>query len=341
LIVRCYLTILILIALVTFVWRILDTIPQQPSLFYWLLTSLGFNTKSYFTNGGINDTLAPFMLLFPIGVVIWDLWLMLQTLIMSTNSIRRERDGNSWDLLLLTGAGSRQIIRAKWRVVVNRQWRDYVLLAIMRIGAVSFLALNFSVEFSFGRFPYFSYGSLGPDTEPARTIVYVTAISIVLLSAALISILTLLNLMFTAACGLVGGSLVQRLPLALVSGIGTRIFIVVVLAILFGVPGYLVLKPDIETFNYYPDPVINTVFLILALIGSTMIDNGGIAAGLLMRFGYNYRWSPELYGFELFSYYLRGNGPAFLTALLLSIVILVILTYALLRRTENIIARQI
>lgn len=333
---RGFIAMMILIALVVFGWTIINSIPQQPSLFYWLLTELHLDTTSYFSSGGLNDALLPFKLLFPLCVVIWDFWLMFRTLVMSANSIARERNAKSWELLLLTNATTRQIVVAKWWAVVRRQWRDYAQLAIMRIGAISFLALNFSVNFSFGQFPYFSYGSQGPLTEPYRTTVFLITISIVLLSAAIIAALTMLNLMFTAACGIVGGSISQRAALALPFGVIIRFILIIIVAILAGVPGYLVLKPDIETFAYYPDPVLNTVFLILALVGVSAVDNGSIAAGLLIRFGYNFRWIPKFNGFTFFSDTLRGHGPAFLSALLLSILVYAALTRILLWRAEKI-----
>jgi hypothetical protein len=325
---------MVVISLIAFVWRVINTIPQHPSLVNWLLFNLNFDVTNPFMPGGLNETIFPIMLLFPLCVMIWDLWLMFQTLIMSTNSIARERTGENWELLLLTNVSVRQIVSAKWWAVVRQQWTDYVLLALMRIGAVSLLAFSFDVGFSPGRFPYFSYGSSGPVVEPHITTVFLTAISIVLLSAALIAVLTMLNLMFTAACGIVAGSFTKRSWRMLPYGIGIRLLPVSIIAILAGVPSYLGLKPDIETFNYYPDPIFNTICLILLFMGITVLDNGGIAAGLLMRFGYDYRWHSKFHGFAFFSTTLRGHGPAFLTALLLSITIFGMLTCLLLRQAE-------
>jgi hypothetical protein len=336
---RSFIWLLVLVALIAFVWRVVNTIPQQPSLLYWLLNEFHFDITNYYSSG-IHNIMTHIMLLFPLCVVIWDLWLMFQTLTMSANSIARERNGKSWELLLLTGVNARQIVRAKWWAVVHRQWRNYALLAIMRIGAISFLAMSFDVQFYFGRPPSFSYGSVGPVAEPHISTVFGIAVAIVLLSAALIAVLTMLNLMFTAACGIVGGIITPRSSLAVPSGIGVLLIVTLLVTILFAVPGYLVLKPDIENFGYYPDPVVSTVFLIFGLIGASMVDNGSIDAGLLMRFGYNVRWWQTWYGVDFFSDTLRGHGPAFLTALLLSIGIVALLMAILLWRAEKIIARQ-
>jgi hypothetical protein len=260
---------------------------------------------------------------------------MRRTLVISANSIVRERDAKRWELLLLTGLDTRQIITAKWQAVVHNHWKKYALLAIMRIGAISILAMSFSVDFTFGRFPWFGYGSDARDDT-----VFLVAVSIVLVSAVFIIVLTMLNLLITAACGIVGGSITQRVSLALPFSVAVRLSLIIVVVILAGVPGYLGLKPDIETFNYYPDPVFSTISLILSLIGTTAIDNGGIAAGLLMRFGYNFRWSYSFNGFAFFSDRLRGHGPAFFTALLLSIGIGIAYTYSLVWLSGKITARQ-
>jgi hypothetical protein len=330
----------VLIALIAFIWRVINTVPQQPSLLNWLLIGLKFDMTNYFMPGGLSETLFPVMLLFPLCVIIWDLWLMFRTLVMSANSIARERNGQSWELLLLTGLSARQIVRAKWRAVIRQQWKDYALLAIMRIGAVSFLAMSFDVALTPGRPPYFSYGRYGPAVEPHITTVFGIAISIVLLSAVIIAVLTMLNLMFTAACGIVGGSLAQRTSLAMSYGVGVRLLLMIIPALLTGVPGFLVLKPDIELSGYYPDPFLSTIFLILSLIGATIVDNGSITAGLLMRFGYNFRWNSTFNDFAFFSDILRNHVMAFLTALLLTIGIGVVLTSMLLWQAEKSITRQ-
>ncbi len=337
---RGFVGIMVFIALIAFVWRVVNTIPQQPSLLYWLFTELNLDKTWYFSNSGISDKLLPFTLLFPIGVLIWDLWLMAQTLVMSSNTIARERNAQNWELLLLTGVSIRQLVRAKWWAVVRQQGRSYTLLAVMRIGAVSFLALGFDVYFWFGRSPSFSYGSLGPLEESQRTIVFIIAISIVVLSAGFIALLTMVNLLFTAACGIVGGCLARRTALSLPAGVGVRLIVMGGIALLIAVPGYLFLKPDIEMGNYYPDPVLSTIALIAALVGAAMVDNGATAAVLLIRFGYNVRWWQYLYSIPFFSITLRGHGPAFLTALVLSSILLAVLTYLLLRRAETILARQ-
>lgn len=243
-------------------------------------------------------------------------------------------------MLQLTRVSTRQIVRAKWWAVVWHYWRDYVLLAIMRIGAVSYMALNFTVDFTFGRHPSFSYGRSGPELEPLRTTIFLIAIAIVLLSVAIIAILTMLNLMFTASCGIVGAAVAQRTALALIYSLGVYLFPIIIIGLLAGVPGYLVLKPDIENFGYQPSAILSTIALILMLTSVTIVDKGSLASGLLMRFGYDFRWSQALYKFEFFTDRLRGNAGAFLTSLLLGMIIYVVLIFALLRRAEKIIAKQ-
>src|SRR5690349_3275117 len=95
------------ISLLSFIWTVLNTIPQESSLLYWLLTTFGFDVSDYYSSRfGLNNILAPVTLLFPLGMLIWELWLLYQTLAMSTSTISRERNGNSWELLLLTNVSA-------------------------------------------------------------------------------------------------------------------------------------------------------------------------------------------------------------------------------------------
>ncbi len=328
---------MVLIAVVAFVWRVIDTIPQEPSLVYWLLAKIDPSRLDTF-NPFDNDPLASLAVLFSVCVLAWEGWLTVRTLLLSANTIVHERNEQTWELLLLTNVTTWQIVRAKWQAVVATQWRSYLLLAILRIGAISLLSMRFDVNFWFGIFPSFGYGSPGPETDPQRLLVYLIAIAAVVLGAIMTTRLTMMNLLLTAACGMIGGCVAKHLPVAFISGVGTRLTLILLIAAIAGVPGYLGLRPDLENSTYFPDPVVSTTSLILALTGMTAIDNGAVAAGLLMRFGYNYRWSMSAYAYPFFWDTLRGHGPAFFTALLLSAVIYMTMTHMLLKRAEKSVA---
>jgi len=59
-----------------------------------------------------------------------------RTLAFAANSISREKRGGTWDLLLLTPMSARQIARGKWWATLQNVWRDYLLLALLRAGAL-------------------------------------------------------------------------------------------------------------------------------------------------------------------------------------------------------------
>lgn len=330
-----FIWILVVVGLLSTMWTLINIYFQQRSPFGYVFTELGYPVSDYFSPGGLDEILLPFTLLFPLCTVIWEIWLVHNTLFMATNSVARERNHNRWDILSLTGVSTRQILWAKWQAVVSEQWRKFLLLAVARIGMIGFLALNFDVNFNFGSFPFFDYGANGDITQPQFTRGFVSAILLVLLSVAFITMLTLLDLLFTTACGLFGTSRMPRSSTMLIYGIGARVILVIVVALVFGVPGYLGIKPDIETFGYYPDPILNTVCLTLFLMGASMLDVGSIAAGLLIRFGYTVRWYGEYGGVTFFSDTLRGNGAAFIYALLFSAVAYILLTCLIMWQAEK------
>ncbi|MBL8161599.1 MAG: hypothetical protein JNJ61_06390, partial [Anaerolineae bacterium] len=140
--------------------------------------------------------------------------LMLQTLTLAANSISREREAQTWDMLVLTGMDARQIVRGKWAATVRHQWQRYLFLGVLRAAALVWFA-NFGARLAYGSLYSFYYsGSMVVVLPPPTHI---------LLAAAMIIVLTLFNLGFTAACGVLASVSAKRGIWALVGGIVTRL----------------------------------------------------------------------------------------------------------------------
>jgi len=57
---------------------------------------------------------------------------------LAANSIRREKDGNTWDALRLTDIGPQRIVLGKWWASLRALNGDYVMTCLLRMGFVTF-----------------------------------------------------------------------------------------------------------------------------------------------------------------------------------------------------------
>ncbi len=162
------------------------------------------------------------ILFIPLAII-WTLAfhfrLMFQTLILSANSISRERGGGTWDVLVLTPVDSDQIIVGKWRAVIQRQWRQYALLGLLR-GLVVVWVTTVSY--------YPMYYGLNPAYAQEYAIPQIMAM---LVTIVFVLVITLLNLGFTAACGLSVSVDHHSSAIALVRAFGTRVLVLVAAAL--------------------------------------------------------------------------------------------------------------
>jgi ABC-type transport system involved in multi-copper enzyme maturation permease subunit len=60
---------------------------------------------------------------------------------LAANSITRERRGNTWDNLRLTGASAFSIVLGKWIASLLAVWGDHLIAVALRVGLVSYLLL--------------------------------------------------------------------------------------------------------------------------------------------------------------------------------------------------------
>jgi hypothetical protein len=67
----------------------------------------------------------------------------LVTMGLSANSIRREKAGNTWDSLRLTGIGERYIVLGKWWASLRALGGDHGMVTILRMGLVTVFMTTF------------------------------------------------------------------------------------------------------------------------------------------------------------------------------------------------------
>jgi hypothetical protein len=60
-------------------------------------------------------------------------------------SVEREKQGNTWDLLRLTGISARDLVWGKWLASLRAILGDYIILALLRLGWATWFAAGFRV----------------------------------------------------------------------------------------------------------------------------------------------------------------------------------------------------
>lgn len=126
------------------IWILLAMVMLIPAL----LTSLVFTLEAFTglhiwalimppeqTNGSLFVTLLIIMNIALYVVV------TLITMGLASNSISREQEGRTWESLLLTTLDVRQIVWGKWWATLHALWGDHIMIGILRVGAVSWIAL--------------------------------------------------------------------------------------------------------------------------------------------------------------------------------------------------------
>jgi hypothetical protein len=218
----------------------------------------------------VNDA-SGWLTLFAIFVMTHHFSVMINTLSLGANSIAREKQGQTWDMLVLTGIDARQIVRGKWAATVRRQLPAYLVLAVMRIGAIVLYSVVTNSIFSFT----VGYGG--------DRLTYLPHPLNYALLAGVVTLLTLANLVFTAACGVWASSVTHRPALAQARAIGTRIALLLVpsFVVLFFFGRFLAY--DARTGPFY-DLLLGT--------GLTLADNGATAAANLVAVRYGWEGSP-------------------------------------------------
>ncbi|MBL8154314.1 MAG: hypothetical protein JNM70_09035 [Anaerolineae bacterium] len=218
----------------------------------------------------VNDA-SGWLTLFAIFVTTHHFGVMINTLSLGANSIAREKQGQTWDMLVLTGIDARQIVRGKWAATVRRQLPAYLVLAVMRIGAIVLYSVVTNSLFSFT----VGYGG--------DRLTYLPHPLSYALLAGVVTLMTLANLVFTAACGVWASAVTQRPAMAQARAIGTRI-------VLLLVPSFVVLFFFGRFLTY--DARIGPLYDLLLGAGLTLVDNGATAGANLVAVRYGWEGSP-------------------------------------------------
>ncbi len=135
-----------------------------------------------------------------------------RTLLLTAQSTMRERSPGRWEALLITGISARQVLLGKLRAALALLWGDWLRLAVLRavvVLAFSPLVLRDVLDSPFAR----QTATLQYAGLPGKTV----------LAMALVFGLTLLNGLFTAAAGLLGGMVQNRNSSALIGGLTMRL----------------------------------------------------------------------------------------------------------------------
>ncbi len=163
----------------------------------------------------IAEALNPLPNLLMLFTVYYHFYLMFQTIALAGNSITREKEAQTWEMLVLTGIDARQIVRGKWWATVRRQIPRYLLLCILRAGATAALAITLLSVFNYRSIYYQSQIQL---PHP------VTILVVGLFAGAL----TFANLGLSTACGVMSSAVSRRSTLAIARGFANQIVISIV-----------------------------------------------------------------------------------------------------------------
>lgn len=228
-----------------------------------------------------------------------------RTSVIASDTVLREKMSGTWETLILTDVGTRQLVLGKWWAVVCMVWRSYALLALLRTAAV--LGVG-SMIFSSPANVVFRYSETPSDIPLLNLIV----------AGVLIVMFTMLNCLFTAASGVVGSFLGRKSSPGVTTAIATRGTAMTIPILLLLIPIIVLLikyEPPIFLDQFGPVPIVAIWTLV------NLVDNGTLHASMLAN--------P-----------LDSVDGIFYGALLLSMFIYVILTLILLRFGMFIAHRQ-
>jgi ABC-type Na+ efflux pump permease subunit len=165
------------------------------------------------------QSLNPLSTVFILLALSYHLYLIFNTMSLAAHSITREKEAQTWEMLILTGIDARQIVLGKWWAIVQYQLPRYVLLSVLRMGMVAIVGIVVSTAFS--PFPY-SYYNIQTQLAHPVTIVFVGVIGFAFSAA---------NLGLCAACGIMASAISKRSTLAIVRGFANQIVLSVGLAL--------------------------------------------------------------------------------------------------------------
>jgi hypothetical protein len=239
---------------------------------------------------------SPFFLVL-IFVMTLHYGLMLQTLTLAAHSMTRELQANNWEMLILTGVDARKIVWGKWWATVQRMWRSYGRLALLRAMLIGWLGAWENRSYALSM-TYYLYGG-SPDAMVVPTIPHF------LLSAFFVVALTMANLPFTAACGVSAFSRHEGMGRA--RAVATRLG--VGSGILISLFALIAIIPEMAARNFFQSVIFPAI--------RTFADNG---VGL----------GTDIVRYHVSKFNFNDGSPYWLPTFLLSLGIYVLLTLLML-----------
>ena len=216
----------------------------------------------------LTHALNPLPTLLVLFAFFYHFYLMFQTIALTANSIAREKEAQTWEMLVLTGINARQIVRGKWWASIQRQLPAYLRLGMLRAGAMAALAIGLSSLYNYSGGYYARQLQL-----PHPITVVVVGIFGVALPVA--------NLALSAACGVMGSAASKRSTFAIARGFAIQIVITLV-------PVLIIAVSISRLYTVTVGPVLRSIYSALGLAIISLVDNGVIMLTFPIRLDYNY-----------------------------------------------------
>lgn len=166
------------------------------------------------------QSLNPLPTLLILLTLCYHLYLMINTMSLAAYSITREKEAQTWEMLILTGIDARKIVRGKWWAIVQHQLPRYTLLSVLRVGMIAAVGIAVSSVFSSYPYRYYNYDIQTRLAHPV-TIIFIGLIGFAFSFA---------NLGMGAACGVMSSAFSSRSTLAIVRGFANQFVISVATA---------------------------------------------------------------------------------------------------------------
>lgn len=202
----------------------------------------------------IVQLLGPLPTLLMVFMLFYHFSLMFKTISLGANSIAREREAQTWEMLVLTGINARQIVRGKWWATVQRQFPHYLVLGFIRAGAAAAVATSIAANIYLASAYYDSRLQLPHPLS-------------ILIALFLGVLLTVANLGFSAACGVMGSAVSKRSTMASVRGFANQ----VVISLAPVIASFFVFN---QFYSLNSSPSVISIYSFFGLGTASISDNG-------------------------------------------------------------------
>ncbi|MBA3869758.1 MAG: hypothetical protein H0X30_11480 [Anaerolineae bacterium] len=203
------------------------------------------------------ESLQPLPTLVILPVILYHFYLMFQTLSITARSISREKEEQTWDLVVLTGINARQIVRSKWWATLQHQFPAYSLLALLHVGMIAAVVIN---PLTWASSRLLQNYQIEIKLPHPVTLLYVALMAFGF---------AVVNLCFSAACGVMASAASKNDRVAFIRGIFNQIAMSILVA-------FVVLWASSQLFaNQIIDS--SDAYTGISVIGLSVADNGFIA----------------------------------------------------------------